>query len=435
MLPILNQSFWRDEAFSALLSEKSPLQIVLLTAKDQSPPLYLLLLHYWMRTFGTTEAAIRGLSFFFHIGSALITFFLAKKLLHSSKAAVLVSIAVLCNPFLLEYAFEARAYSMLVFLTLIPILCLVYKKYFLAGLTLALAMLTHNFALFSVAGVGIWWIYENKLQIFSRKKETIALFGLPFAAFLGWGIVLWNQWVKLGHGFWIKPVTSAAFLETFQKFSTSDLSFPAAGFLFLFSFILSTIGITYFIWNAKKEDNSYTVLLSLAAFFPIGIVYAISLFFAPIYLERYLIETIIPLILLISFGIRKLYLELINKRVFVIVIITAYMLLLFQTTEQLLQMRSKPSINWAVEQVISRAKPGDIIVPKDVLNFLETKWYVRKLGGSLPVYAYSPSGKIPFYIGSVVFEHNDIIQKVPVGKRIWEIEPDGGYKLLPTGAR
>jgi uncharacterized membrane protein len=39
---------WYDEAFSVLLGERSPRLIWATTARDVHPPLYYLILHYWM---------------------------------------------------------------------------------------------------------------------------------------------------------------------------------------------------------------------------------------------------------------------------------------------------------------------------------------------------------------------------------------------------
>src|SRR5260221_5115456 len=135
MLPILNQSFWRDEAFSVLLSEKSPWQIITLTIKDESPPLYSLLLHYWMLLFGKSEAAVRGLSFLFHILLVVTVFLIARKLTKQVIPQVLITAAALFNPFLLQYAFEARTYSLLALITTLAVYFIIIRKYWLAGIS------------------------------------------------------------------------------------------------------------------------------------------------------------------------------------------------------------------------------------------------------------------------------------------------------------
>ena len=70
-----------------------------------------------------------------------------------------------------------------------------------------------------------------------------------------------------------------------------------------------------------------------------------------------------------------------------------------------------------------------LIIPENNLNFLETKYYVKRYGRSNPVLAYSPDGKIPFYIGSILFGQEEIIQNYPEDKTIWIVTPDGGFHL------
>jgi len=434
MLPILTQSFWRDEAFSVLLSQNSPLNIIVLTAKDQSPPLYPLLLHYWMLFYGTSEVAVRTLSFIFHVGTATIIFFLARKLLHSYIPAILTAIAVLLNPFLLQYAFEARMYSLLAFLTALGIYCIVVRKYRLAGVSLALTILCHNFGIFIVAAVGVWWVYTNRHVLKQHIFQGLDLFLFPAIALLAWGTVIWNQWERVGSGFWIKQATSAIFLNTLKIYTAGDISYPTASLLQLISFILFICAMSYWLWQKEVPNGTskknISLLLGFVALLPLCITYVISALFIPIYHERYLIASLPMLILLAGYALYNVFLENPNRRIFLIVLTSCYMILLAQASEQILSMQTKAAINWGVRQVISLAQPGDVIIPKDVLNFLETKFYAQKNSKGIPVFAYSPTGKIPFYIGSILFEPNEIITHMPKHKRIWEIEPDGGYKLL-----
>lgn len=133
MLPILNQSLWRDEAFSALISLKNPLEIISLSMRDTTPPLYYLLLHYWILMFGTSEVSLRSLSFLFHLLLVLIVFFITKKLIKSRFVQFIIAFSTLLNPFLLQYAFEARPYSLLAFLSVLSIYLAISKKYILSS--------------------------------------------------------------------------------------------------------------------------------------------------------------------------------------------------------------------------------------------------------------------------------------------------------------
>ena len=109
-------SLWGDEAFSAVLAQRNLIDIVKVLTKDTSPPLYYFCSHLWMQIFGSSELAIRGLSFAFHLGT-VVTVFLLARYLWGRKTAIAASLLTFFNPFLFKYAFEGRMYSILAFTT------------------------------------------------------------------------------------------------------------------------------------------------------------------------------------------------------------------------------------------------------------------------------------------------------------------------------
>ena len=355
MLPILNQSFWRDEAFSVLLSQKSPLRIIALTIKDQSPPLYLLILHYWMLAFGQSEVAVRGLSFLFHITLVIVVFFLARKLVKSTTTQLLITAAVLLNPFLLQYAFEARPYSLLALLTTLAVYLIASRRHLLTGVVLSLGILTHNFGLFNFMAVGIWWIATNRKQLKTRLVQGVFLMALPSITVLSWGLVIWNQWERVGSGFWIKQVTTSIFIDSFQKYSQGDISYPSQHMMFLISLILLFFAFSYWVWKKDREETHIPALLFAIALIPIGITYAVSALFVPIYHERYLISTVPMLILLIGYSLNQTLLFNPARKILLIVFVSAYFAILVLSSGEITGQTTKSSINWAVRQILSRA--------------------------------------------------------------------------------
>lgn len=429
MLPILNQSLWRDEAFSALLAQNSLVDIVRLTMRDVSPPFYYFVLHYWMLLFGNNEVTLRSLSFVFHIATVLVVFFLVRKLVSSLVAQVLIAGAVLLNPFLLQYAFEARPYSMLAFLSMLAIFFLGSKKHIAGGIVLGIAILTHNFAVFTTIACVLWWIFTNWHRKFPFEK-TVEIFFAPALAILLWGSVIWSQWVKVAGGFWIEQTTSAIFLRSLEVYTRGDLGFETQALLYFASLLVLFFAFSYWIWNERKNEHPAVLLLVFVLFVPILITYAISALFSPIYHERYLIATNPTLIVLTGYSLYQLFVYNKQIRTVLIALIAIYAMLLVQSSEHVLATTTKPAINWGISQIISKAQPGDIIVPKDILNFLEAKYYVKQSGKDIPVYAYAPKGKVPFYVGSIFYQPQEIITSMPKNQRIWQLKQDGGYKLL-----
>lgn len=434
MLPILTQSYWRDEAFSVLLSSNNLKDLFILAIKDTNPPFYSFLLHFWIKLFGDFEYVTRSLSLLFLFLLAISCFFLIKKLLGDWKVSVFGSLLILINPFLIEYGFETRGYILFAFLITSAVYFYLTKKNYLFSLFLALAVFTHYFGFFFLISFIAFWIYENWMNLKDKFPEFMIHFCLPIITFLVWLVVLWNKWVMVASGFWIKAKTSSIFIEAFRIFAQGYKDYPSKAMLYNLTVVLVFLGLSYwvaeFIKNkAQRSSQSNILLLIFLIAIPFLTTYIISAFWVPIFHERYLLP-ILPLI--IVFIIYSLFmLAKLNNNLFYFIIAASFAYLLFgvQATEEVMKLTTKPAINYSVKQIYAQAENGDIIIPEKYENFLEIKYYAQKYGNRIPVYAYSPSGEIIFYVGASLFNKEDILTTYPKNKRIWVIYPDGGIKL------
>lgn len=432
MLPILQQSYWRDEAFSVLLSSKSLEEILLLTIKDVHPPFYYFLLHFWIKLFGDAEYVTRSLSLLFHFLLVLSSFFLLKHLLKNWKISLLGCLGILFNPFLIEYAFETRAYTFFTFLIVSATLFYLKRKWLTFSLFAALAVLTHNFSVFFLVAFGANWLSENKRHFKERFVEFSKLFTLPILTLLGWSFFLWNQWTKVAGGFWIEPKTSSLLIDSVRAFFMGVKDYPSRGMSYNLAITLIFLGLSYWVADAVNQRNKETLeknlnLLVFLFSIPFLIVYVISSFWVPIYHERFLMPVLPIFIVWIVYSLFKF--SVINKSFsyFIFAVGLAYVLFSVQGTEEIMRKTTKPAINYGVSQVLAKASGEYVIVPESVLNFLETKYYVKKSGRNIPVYAYLSDGKIPFYVGAVLFTNEDLITEYPQDKNVWVVKPDGGF--------
>ena len=81
-----NTSIWTDEAYSAHQSLQTIHEIINNSSKEQNPPLYYLLLHYWVKLFPITEFGLRSLSTLFSALTAFFLFLLVRKFLKTETA-------------------------------------------------------------------------------------------------------------------------------------------------------------------------------------------------------------------------------------------------------------------------------------------------------------------------------------------------------------
>ncbi len=150
--------YWHDEGISIGISSHGLTEIPRLLRQDGSPPLYYLILHGWMRVFGSAEPATHLLSLLFSLGSVVAAWWAGRSLFGRRVGWFLLTLAVV-NPFLAFYANETRMYSMVVFLSILFtasfLHAFVYRRrryLVLFSVSLVLLLYTHNWALFLAFG-------------------------------------------------------------------------------------------------------------------------------------------------------------------------------------------------------------------------------------------------------------------------------------------
>lgn len=205
----LNQSFWLDEAVqvwaSSLPLEKFFTEYV---PGDFNPPLYYLLMHLWMKIFGSSEAVVRMLSVILGTGCVWLIWRVVKEIEGSknNRLEIMTVLLLATSPLHIYYSQEARMYVLACFGFLLSIWRFLefWKKMTLKnGLWLAISFLlmglSHHLTLLSLPiflGWGVW-----RLKKRSARKSEYVLFLIPFLLFfLGYlfYLPLFFQQLKLG---------------------------------------------------------------------------------------------------------------------------------------------------------------------------------------------------------------------------------------------
>ena len=125
VLLIASKGMWLDETFSVWLASHSvPDMLQWIVRIDQHPPLYYLLLHYWMARYGDTAYYVRLLSVL--LGTATIpVIYLIGKRLSGAVVGLAAALFLALSPFNLYYAQETRMYTLLMFNAAVAIYALV----------------------------------------------------------------------------------------------------------------------------------------------------------------------------------------------------------------------------------------------------------------------------------------------------------------------
>jgi mannosyltransferase len=219
------RALWLDEALTVNISRLPLTRLFDALRHDGSPPAYYVLLHYWMGVFGTGTRSVRALAgvcsvlalpFGWRLGSAV----------GGRRAAVATVVVLACNPFALRYGTENRMYSLVMLLALAACLALVrtlqrptLARLISFGVLCGLLLLTHYWALYLLAAVGVCLLVASLLGPI-KAHARLALVGLCAGGllFLPWAPSFLFQVQHTGTP-WSTPVDPSLFLWTLGEFA------------------------------------------------------------------------------------------------------------------------------------------------------------------------------------------------------------------------
>lgn len=444
------QNLWRDEAFSFLMAEQSLIDIIRTTAADFNPPLYYILLHFWMMVFGSSEVALRSLSVIFFAATLFVLFEIMTRIMKIHTAqSILYVILMGLNPFLLSYAFEARMYMMVTFFVTLSFYALWTQKRWLYVISMIFALYTHYFAIFILIAQFLFHVFQeiptftknikNLLKSFHAKylKSMIQ----PFQEFIIIGLLFlpWALYLLFTHdfgsdGFWIiKPPLNDIANLPFVLYTGYERVFgeyyhEAAGYtdfhrsMNLVLSILVLIPCAALIPQVKqrlsflKKHDLKTKQLLLWAFFPPVIIFCISLISTPLYHPRYFIFAVPGLLLLIVSAIEILSNALAaitpKNRFATTISLLALSLLIFylysitQIFNTLnLKYRSKHTVSQMYAEIMHLKKPDDKILLTSDLDYPLARYYTRSEDVFIQNKSYD---QIPSYIGKVLIPEDAV---------------------------
>jgi mannosyltransferase len=147
------QSLWNDEGTSVALALLSIEAIINGAARDIHPPLYYLLLHFWMPLAGNTEYAVRFLSVIAGVVIVALVFRIAY-FVFDEHVALLAALLTALSPFQVYYSQEARMYVWVMLFAAIS----VYAMMCWLNLKTQISNLKPVFGIWDL-GFGTWLIY------------------------------------------------------------------------------------------------------------------------------------------------------------------------------------------------------------------------------------------------------------------------------------
>jgi mannosyltransferase len=221
---------WLDETLSVEIARLPLRRIPGALRHDGAPPLYYVLLHLWMRVFGTGDWAVRAFSGVASTAMIPLMWFAGRRI--GPRIAWPAVVLVASSPFAVHYATETRMYALVALLAVVGFLALAraleapsVARLAEVAVVTALLLYTHYWAVYLLMVVGAWlvwrgWIMKTATRPDERpaaRRSAVALV-VGGLAFLPWLPTFLYQAAHTGTP-WAKPATFEALVDVFDEFA------------------------------------------------------------------------------------------------------------------------------------------------------------------------------------------------------------------------
>ena len=387
---VATRSFWYDEAFSALYSEKTPADILAGTlspgessgAADIHPPSYYFLLHGWMLLFGNSILAVRGLSLLLGVGVVILVYFIVNELM-DSKTALLSCLFVAVTPFQIQYSTETRMYALLAFCLTLAVLAYIKGRknstwgwWVLFSFAAAAAQYVHSLAVFFLIPLAMTSLVKwNK-----RLIRNTLLSGLgAILLYLPWLIHIPAQFENIQHVYWIARPTLASLINLLLRF-VANYPLPAPWIVPGLVITMTCLWLAFFqtlrAVRQKTAETQACLWFAYLAFMPPLLLWLFSQWI-PVYLDRALLASQMFFCLWFAWVIAKTSMPKGIRVVAVVLMITGTGMGLFQIyTNKGYRIDGLKALS---SELTEEILPGDVVVHSNKLSYLSMFYYNEEL--------------------------------------------------------
>ncbi len=228
-----SSQLWLDEALTVNVAHLPLHRLPDALRHDGAPPLYYVLLHFWMVAFGTGNLAVRSLSGVISVVSLPLAW-LAGRRLGGRSVAWVTLLLVASSPFAIRYGTENRMYALVVLLTLLGFLAITSvlsrprpANLISLGLVTGLLLYTHYWAVYLIVAVGAYLVWEI-LRGSSNARWALLGVAAGCLTFVPWLPIFVFQTRHTGTP-WAVPASFSAMVHAVSGFAGGDSTFPYKG--------------------------------------------------------------------------------------------------------------------------------------------------------------------------------------------------------------
>lgn len=363
------ESLYMDEAYSVYYSQQSVTELFYTISIDQNPPLYYLLLHYWMEIFGNSEFAFKSLSVLVSTAAVVVLFLFSNRFLNTTTAIF----STLLYSFSFEYMYfshEARCYSLILLLTISSAyfyFSLIQRPNGITMLFLALAntllLYTHYLTLF------VPLIELSCCFFYLKNKAFIKFFFLSGIL----SLVLFLPYFKYGIENIPKAGTSWLQHPSFENLKNVFIRLAGGKFLFIIYYPLLFLISIFFLFRKKLAKENLKLLFFFLCLWAVPIIgdYVVSQY-NPVFVYRYVLYSSLGTILCITYLITTSF-----KTKGLQYLFFAPVFFQYQSSFTLKPEKAEPW-NLLMPEVIEEKTPGSCIIVTPSFKFKAFSYYYNQ---------------------------------------------------------
>lgn len=296
-----SQSIWLDEAYSIYHSRQNFIHVI--SFKDLSPPLYYVLLHFWIKLTGTSAFSVRLLSVFFGTATVFIIYLLSAHIFNK-KVGMYAALLVSFSPLHIYFSQEARTYSLFFALTLLSMyfyskLNKVTSKWIITGYLISTVFLiySHLYALLIILVQNLHQVTVNRFKLTKEAKAWVLIQFVVFIFYIPRIIQLPGIISDNFHSWISRPSFLQLIYMIYNLFAGTVFSFYGLTLMLICSLL---------VLRYKFGNNIFFPLWILI---PLLVPFIYSLLFTPIFIPKYTYFISLPLYLIASHSLFKLKAE------------------------------------------------------------------------------------------------------------------------------
>jgi mannosyltransferase len=379
-----------DEVFNVTVSQSLSGLFHMFHMYENNMSLYQVLLHFWMKVFGSSEVATRSLSLLFAVLTIPVFFQLERNWLNKTSAffgALLLAVSQL----FVFFSIQERGYSLMVLSVTVSTLLFVkliqkpeIRTAILYGLSLGIGAYAHYFAVLIIPVHGLTLLLTPKYL--SKKYIKLYMVAAVVAAVTVSPLILFPPQNKSQIDWILRP----GLRELWYAYS----AIFSSGFVIVFlavSFLI--IGLGY--WKKPFPYDYFPEKLGLLwALAPVMMIYLFSRFIKPIFVPFYFSWTTPGVALLIVFVINYL-----GKNNFIKFASLIFLLGIFTWKNTLLFKTKGSGFRDAAGYLNTQIKPGETVMVYPYFWQLDINYFLNEKGSTISEARPVPICDSPFLAG------------------------------------